>query len=182
MSIPTGSSTGALGRYTQSMRRKPGKPPHRWPVLAPLLTALVVSCATYFTFGAFIADTGEPGERDGVLVLSSCEPNWTVLGVRSECVGTTTRGGEPVLPSDHEPYREQFSHFSDRDVGKTIPMQHDYAPPFFNNWKPVEPSPTPVLGELVIGPLAIAMLCSWFFAAARLVGRGGATVVRALRR
>lgn len=141
--------------------------------------ALLLSYAAFFSYGVYFADASSGGpEVEGQLVLTACEPNWALLGARSQCEGTITVGPGELKAGQSIPYSAAFSWFESADVGRPIPVHNASVAEADGGWEALDEQETPVLAELFIGPLAIAALAGWYITLAGIISLGIARVRR----
>ncbi|MDR7301009.1 hypothetical protein [Haloactinomyces albus] len=88
---------------------------------------------------------------------------------------------------DHFQHGEEVRHHArisaldEADVGRLVPVYDTATPVRGRVWKPVAAGEPAVLGQILIGPLAIAAFCFWYFFLARTVLRGIALAVHKVR-
>lgn len=179
-SSSTERTTGGsmLRRFVRALGRNPDQPVHRWPVWAPLIMAVALTYATYFSYGVFIANTeaGAP-KAEARLMVNSCSPNWFVLGLRAHCAGTIMTADGRIVQ-----YETQFSRFGEDDVGRSVPVHDSYEGFLGRVWTPVQAADPASVAKLALGPLFIGAAGFWYLFVARTVVRGFALAVRGIRR
>lgn len=140
-----------------ALRRVSGRPAHRLPLWQPLTLAVLLTYAAYFTYGAFLTNTHSgTSPAEGRLAVESCEPNRTVLGLRSSCSGTITR--KEGFESRSNRYDREFSQFGASDVGKRTPVY----PGGSGDWQPKYRESAPRWPGGLVLSLAIGALVTTF--------------------
>ncbi|MDR7301010.1 hypothetical protein [Haloactinomyces albus] len=179
---PTSPTRHGFSRFVRALRRDPGQPMHKWPLWQPFIVAAVLTYAAYFDYGVFLAKThADTPSAEGHLVVESCEPNWTVLGLRSGCTGTITPMEGHFQHGETVRYDAWFSRFDRSDIGRTVEVYDSFEAFRGRTWKGAEASSPPILAELLIGVLALFAFLFWYLFLARAVFRGCAIVKRRVR-
>lgn len=160
---PDGGGRG----YTYRVRRAQSARPWR-----NLLIGLVVGYAAFFDYGVFIAESGSGNpEAEGELMIQSCEPNWLVLGARSQCSGTVTPGASHLRAGASMDFESSFSRFEAEDVRHAIPVYDTSISDSGEQWRTTESVDSPLLAKLLIGPLVMIAAGYVFVGITGLVGR-----------
>ncbi|RCW45072.1 hypothetical protein DFQ14_10333 [Halopolyspora algeriensis] len=171
--VPESSTRRGFSRFMLALRRDPGKPAHKLPLWQPFTLAVVLTYAAYFDYGAFLANNhSDTSPAEGRLVVESCEPNWTVLGLRSRCTGTITPLEGHFQHGEKVHYDAWFSRFDRTDVGRTVDVFDSFEGIRGRTWKGVTANEPPMLAELLIGVLALFAFLFWYLFLARAVVRG----------
>ncbi|MBA8825372.1 hypothetical protein FHX42_002723 [Saccharopolyspora lacisalsi] len=177
--VPDSRARRGIARFFDALRKNTKQPAHKWPLWAPFIMAVVMSYAAYFDHGVFLAKAHEgTPSPEGRLVVESCEPNWTVLGLRSTCTGTVT----PLLTDDTEHYEASFSRFDSADVGRSIDVFRSYGILAGQSWTAAREDVPPPPAEFLIGGSLLVAFAFWYLFLARLVVLGVAFVARQFRK